>query len=142
MNNKLAIRTVLTVEPQRNGIRSILSGAPLMARPKTQDLVPRLSPALVPLKRSPQPCAQPVQLRDPEEVSVLHETAGPIDLTLPFGWETRHVNAATFKALAGRSRDNLFRRSGPIWQIVENSELIDLADKSVVYKLGPVQIFS
>jgi hypothetical protein len=83
-----------------------------------------------------------VQLTAPEEVSVLQETAGPIDLTLPFGWQHRLVNAATFKALAGRPGDNLFRQRGPVWQIVENSELIDLADKSLIYKLGPVQIYS
>lgn len=108
-----------------------------------QVLAPALAQALVPLQPERPPAHLPaVQLPQPAEFSVAHETAGPMELTLPFGWQERRVNAATFKALAGRPRDNLFRQDGVVWRIVENAELIDLQDKTVVYKLGPVQIYS
>src|SRR5713101_3135617 len=104
MNNTLAIRTVLVPEPRTRQLLSVLA-APAPP-PPTQALIPRLSSALAPAPAL-QPQIQPLQLKE-QEVSVQHETAGPIDLTLPFGWQQRRVNAATFKALAGRPSDNLF----------------------------------
>jgi len=82
------------------------------------------------------------QVQEPEQVRIGRDYAAPIELTLPFGYERDLINAATFKALAGRPKDNLFRRKGAAWQIVDNSELIDLKNRSIIYKLGPVQIFS
>ena len=70
------------------------------------------------------------------------ERAGTITLTLPFGMEHYLVNAATFKALAGRKGDTLLRRAGNRWEIVEDDEQIDLGDRTQLFKIGKVQIYS
>jgi hypothetical protein len=70
------------------------------------------------------------------------ERVGTITLALPFGMDHYLVNAATFKALAGREEDTLLRRAGVRWEIVENDELIDLGDRTQLFRMGRVQIFS
>jgi hypothetical protein len=70
------------------------------------------------------------------------ERAGTITLTLPFGMEHYPVNAATFKALAGRKQDTLLRQAGNRWEIVEDDEQIDLGDRTQLFKIGKVQIYS
>ena len=134
-------------------LQQVLSAEPRSARapirldldePVTKnELVPALSRALVAAKAKRRKVGvQAVALPEPATFSLLHEAKRPIELTLPFGFAERQVSAATFKALAGRSRDNLFRKDGPVWQFVENAEVIDLDDKSVLYRLGRVEIFS
>jgi hypothetical protein len=70
------------------------------------------------------------------------ERAGTITLTLPLGLEHYLVNAATFKALAGRKGDTLLRQAGDRWEIVEDDEQIDLGDRTQLFKIGKVQIYS
>ena len=70
------------------------------------------------------------------------ERAGTLTLTLPMGMEHSVVNAATFKALAGRKRDTLLRQAGERWEIVEDDEQIDLGDRSQVFRIGRLQIYS
>jgi hypothetical protein len=70
------------------------------------------------------------------------ERAGTITLTLPFGLEHYLVNSATFKALAGRKGDTLLRQAGDRWEIVEDDEQIDLGDRTQLFKIGRVQIYS
>ena len=65
-----------------------------------------------------------------------------ITFALPFGSSKRHVNASTFKALAGHQGDNLLRKAGHRWQIVADNEVIDLGDQSKVFKLGALEIYS
>lgn len=74
--------------------------------------------------------------------SLNSERLGMITLTLPLGLDHYFVNAATFKALAGRDQDTLLRQAGERWKIVEDNEAIDLGDRSQVFKLGKVQIYS
>jgi len=70
------------------------------------------------------------------------QRVGTITLTLPFGLGNYYVNAATFKALAGRQEDTLLRKAGRRWEIVEDDELIDLGDRTQLFKLGQIQIYS
>jgi hypothetical protein len=70
------------------------------------------------------------------------ERVGTITITLPFGLDHQIVNAATFKALAGREGGTLLRQAGERWEIVEDDEPIDLGDRTRVFKLGRVQIYS
>jgi len=70
------------------------------------------------------------------------ERVGTITLALPFGMDHYLVNAATFKALAGREEDTLLRRAGVRWEIVENDDLLDLGDRTQLFRLGRLQIFS
>lgn len=67
---------------------------------------------------------------------------GTITLALPFGMNHYLVNAATFKALAGRDGDTLFRQAGERWEIVEDDEQIDLGDRTQLFRMGRVQIYS
>lgn len=70
------------------------------------------------------------------------DRVGTITLTLPFAMDHYVVNAATFKALAGRKSDTLLRRAGKRWEVVEDDEPIDLGDRSQLFRLGKVQIYS
>jgi hypothetical protein len=70
------------------------------------------------------------------------ERVGTVTLTLPFGMDHYIVNAATFKALAGREGDTLLRQAGNRWEIVEDDEPIDLGDRTQIFRIGRVQIYS
>ena len=52
------------------------------------------------------------------------------------------MNAATFKVLAGWKGDTLLRQAGNRWEIVEDDEQIDLGDRTQLFKIGKVQIYS
>ena len=82
------------------------------------------------------------QLSEPQQFPFLHETAGGMEITVPFGHQYQKVSALTFKTLVGQPADTLLRQNGVKWQVVGNAEMIDLTDKTVVYKVGPVQIYS
>lgn len=70
------------------------------------------------------------------------KTAGVADLDLPFGMP-RFVNAATLKRMFKAHRsDLLLKKMGERWEVCENSNRIDLADDSIEFRLGAVQIFS
>jgi hypothetical protein len=67
---------------------------------------------------------------------------GTMELTLPFGMP-RFVNARTLKRmLKAQLADVLLKRNGSRWEICEDSTQIDLADETVEFRLGAVQIFS
>jgi hypothetical protein len=70
------------------------------------------------------------------------EHAGTITLTLPLGMEHYLVNAATFKAVAGRKGGTLLRQVGDRWEIVEDDEQIDLGNTKQLYKIGRLQVYS
>lgn len=120
------------------------------------DLVPALQSFLTPpsprkamLARLPQSSQPKTFTLDEVEgalTNMLHtldvERVGTITLTLPFGMDHHVVNAATFKALAGREGDTLLRQAGERWEIVEDDEPIDLGDRTQLFKLGRVQIYS
>jgi hypothetical protein len=70
------------------------------------------------------------------------ENRGVANLDLPFGMP-RFVNAATLKRmLKAKNSDLLLKRSGERWTICDDSTRVDLADDSVEFRLGAVQIFS
>jgi hypothetical protein len=65
-----------------------------------------------------------------------------IALERPFGMP-QFVNAATLKAMLGAgTSDVLFRLVGRHWEICPDSFVVDLDNKTVVFKLGQVQIYS
>ena len=67
---------------------------------------------------------------------------GSADIHLPAGMP-RFVNAATLKRMLGAELSELLlKKSGDRWDICEDSTKIDLADDSVEFRLGAVQIFS
>jgi hypothetical protein len=70
------------------------------------------------------------------------KTLGVADIKLPPGI-SRFVNAATLKVMLRANRsDVLLRKSGDDWEIYPDSAKIDLADTSVEFRLGRIQIYS
>lgn len=67
--------------------------------------------------------------------------AGTKRIQVPFFLD-RFVTAAALKSFAGRSRDTLLRKNGRQWEIVSDSDMIDMADRSVVFRLGKIQLYS
>ena len=101
------------------------------------------------LARLPQPPKPQTVILDEVEGALTNlrhtldvERVGTITLTLPMGMEHYLVNAATFKALAGRKGDTLLRQAGNRWEIMEDDEQIDLGDRTQLFKIGKVQIYS
>jgi hypothetical protein len=65
-----------------------------------------------------------------------------IALERPFGMP-QFVNAATLKAMLGaRTSDVLFRLVGRHWEVCPDSFVVDLDNRTVLFKLGRVQIYS
>jgi hypothetical protein len=70
------------------------------------------------------------------------QTIGAADLALPLGF-SRFTNVATMKKLLRADRsDILLRKVGDAWEICPDSMRVDLADDTVEFRLGPVQIYS
>jgi len=70
------------------------------------------------------------------------ETVGVADLSLPLGI-SRFVNVATLKRMLKAKRSDVFlRRAGDAWEICADSMKVDLADASVEFRMGTVQIYS
>ena len=70
------------------------------------------------------------------------QTIGAADLALPLGF-SRFTNVATMKKLLKADRaEVLLRKAGDTWEICPDSMRVDLADDSVEFRLGPVQIYS
>ena len=123
---------------------------------RTMALAPILQPALALPVRRKMALARLPEISKPQTLTVDEvegsvsnflqsldvERVGTITLALPFGLDQYVVNAATFKALAGREADTLFRQAGERWEIVEDDEQIDLGDRTQLFRLGRVQIFS
>jgi hypothetical protein len=65
-----------------------------------------------------------------------------LELELPFG-VPQFVNVATLKAMLGAEADDtLFRKSGVRWEPCEDSHQVDLKDRTRLFRLGKVQIYS
>ncbi|MGH9641650.1 MAG: hypothetical protein ACRD3Q_04440 [Terriglobales bacterium] len=71
---------------------------------------------------------------------VLRET-GTKTIRLPHFLD-RHISAGVLKQMAGRPDDVLLRQDGSEWHIVRDNDIIDLADRSVMFRLGPVEMYS
>ena len=117
--------------------------------PVFKSALARTSPRNATLARIPQlPKLETLTLDEVEgSLTNLRQTldvkrAGTITLTLPLGMEHYLVNAATFKALAGRKEDTLLRQAGNRWEIVEDDEEIDLGDRTQLFKIGRLQVYS
>ena len=117
--------------------------------PALQSALARPSAQMAMLASLPHPSEPQTFTLDEVEgalTNILHsldvERVGTITLTLPCGMDYCGVNAATFKALAGRKGDTLLRQVGSRWEIVEDDEPIDLGDRTQLFKLGRVQIYS
>ncbi len=71
-----------------------------------------------------------------------HAQPQSLELELPFGMP-RFVNVATLKAMLGAEADDtLFRKSGVRWEPCEDSHQVDLKDRTRLFRLGKVQIYS
>jgi hypothetical protein len=70
------------------------------------------------------------------------EDTGSVTITLPIGFDDGRVNVRTFKQMANRPDDTLFRKNGQRWDILDDDAIVDLGDRSRIYKLGVVQFFS
>ena len=62
-------------------------------------------------------------------------------IRLPFFLD-RHISALGLKQFAGMPDDTLFRKRGTAWEVVQDTELIDLRDPTVVLSLGTVTLLS
>ena len=69
------------------------------------------------------------------------EDLGKATVTLPF-FVGRHITAAALKSLAGHPEDVILQKKGKRWEIVSDDHMIDLDDRTQVYRVGPVQVYS
>jgi hypothetical protein len=121
-------------------------------KPLSPVLADVLAPAAIPKKLSPL-AAEFIKL---EELKIKEATGtasraqgwtqledtGSATITLPVGFDDGRVNVRTFKQMAKRPGDTLFRKNGPRWDILDDNAIVDLGDRSSIYKLGIVQFFS
>jgi hypothetical protein len=64
------------------------------------------------------------------------------DVALPFG-VPRHVRAGMLKLLAGgRQRDSMLELKGEAWEFVADESIVDLKDRSRVFRVGRALIHS
>ena len=67
---------------------------------------------------------------------------GRLEIDLPFGMP-RFINVRTLKAMLGaRRQDILFHKVGEQWEICPETFEVDLRDRSQVFRLGEVQVYS
>jgi hypothetical protein len=69
------------------------------------------------------------------------EDAGKQTVTLPF-FLGRHITAGALKTLSGHPDEVIFHQQGSKWAIVSDDHVIDLDDRTQVYRVGPVQVYS
>ncbi len=150
---RVALGKVLQVLPKKAAHR--LSLMPPSKR-SCPNLLPELSAQLVPTKRRATPALVPVEVPRIDLIPIERvkgtltnlghtldtKTVGELRVVVPLGFSDRRINAATFKALAGHSNDTLLRKAGARWEIVDDATLIDLHDRTQLFKLGSVQIYS
>lgn len=112
--------------------------APLVRRPTPQ--LPRFTrrPSVAP--------AILQQLSDPPKFTIRGVDLRDKAITLPFGVDvkTRRITAKTLMKLAGGTtrRHQLLKLVGDGWIFVGPTEVVDLSDESVRYRLGVVEILS
>ena len=103
----------------------LVSPGSLRTMPSVTRSVPRVSGTVMPLAG----------------VSYL-DSIGVADLALPLG-ASRFVSAATLKKMLRADRSEvLLRKKGDAWEVCPDSMRVDLADDSVEFRLGAVQIYS
>jgi len=160
----------LMTRPQLAGLSGLFG--PLFARPAGTSLLPvrasemrlartsrppqaaELSPLLSPLRFEKRNSNANIRLQPlPKKTYSVEKTArsplggsggaqGRIEMEIPFGMP-RFVNARTLKAMLGaHRRDVLLRKVRERWEICPDSLQVDLEDRSQVFRLGEVQIFS
>lgn len=101
--------------------------------------------ALVPLPKLPPPKTYSAQ----EASGWVSQVVGHnlidgrrLEIELPIK-TPRYTNAATLKALLGaKASDLLLREEADTWVICENDARIDLLDRTVKFKVGPVAVYS
>jgi hypothetical protein len=125
----------LTLVPARPGLLDV----------QATTLRPTRAVMLRPLGQQPHP----VRLRPLNTVMYRVLVTSPdrgavndFEFEVPVGLP-RFINAATLKAMVGtRSSDVLFRKDGERWEVCPNTYRIDLQDRSEVFQIGRVQVFS
>lgn len=87
-------------------------------------------------------CTQTFSVRDDRSFLDGLLDGQTISFEIPLG-SPRFINARTLKALLkARRSDVLFAKVGQQWEPCEDSQEIDLRDRSQVFRLGWIQIFS
>lgn len=136
-NRALALRTPVTLQ-QRNH--------------PTAATFARAAVALRPVRNGP---GRSIVLPQPPKVTLNHEMGGILNLqagraevdgavavSLPFGARNHMITARAFKQSAGYPHDTLFRQAGDRWDVVHDSEMVDLSDRKTIFKLGTLTLFS
>jgi hypothetical protein len=54
----------------------------------------------------------------------------------------RYISAAALKQFAGMPGDTLLRQRGSNWEVVQDDEMIDLADRTKTYSIGSLTMLS
>jgi len=138
-------------QPKSNTAIALRGKAPILRRSAEKD---RLPPALEPLS---QTAKRSTSLKPPSKLAVTLRTVtatgshltnryelqqkGRRTIRLPFFLD-RHISALGLKQFAGMPNDTLFRKRGTAWEVVQDTELIDLLDPTVVLSLGTVTLLS
>jgi hypothetical protein len=116
----------------------------LQPLPTRTTLRPKHTPniALTNIHVSTQQVTRVPVLAKPRRFPVASIDLSRADVGLPYGIP-RWVNAATLKALAGgKPFDRLLKKTPSGWAFVADQTMVDLADKTVEFKLGQLTIFS
>lgn len=142
-------------EPTLQGGKLVLkSKSPVLPERRRRTAPPALAPLFTSLVRKKS--KRPVRLPSPQDAVLAMvkgtgsrmfdqlsiQEIGTKKVRLPFFLD-RYVPASLLKQLAGQSDDLLLRKDEQgVWQFVEDDELVDLADPSITYSLGPVEMYS
>src|SRR5207248_385860 len=124
--NAVVSQSLLTLRPLHSSLTSQLSKLSLVWKP-TPSRTPVANVRL-------QPCKA--------ETFDIGSGDGQITVGLPYGMP-QFVNARTLKAICGVNRaDVLFRKIGDRWEICPDSLRVDLADRTQMFRIGKLQIYS
>jgi hypothetical protein len=63
------------------------------------------------------------------------------DLTLPV-FTSRYISVSGLKRLFGHPNEMVLRKAGDKWEFVPDGQLIDLSDRSFIYRIGAVESVS
>lgn len=139
--------------PQPKPAAMVLRGTnPLVQSTRTKQATAILKPAFQPMVKTKKhsvklPTARTITVgkvsgsvyRLQKQSNLL--SLGNQQIRLPF-FLPNVIGAGLLKKWAGQERGTLLKKSGSGWEIVNDSEEINLQDSTQVYKLGEVQIYS
>jgi hypothetical protein len=132
LRNELVSKRVNTPIP--TVLASVTNGGPSAQVPMAVRTTPRTAFKICRIEGSHLRAQNSIQVR---------ETGDQETVAVPYGMEKCVVSALTFKALMkAKPKDTLLRSAGNSWVIVPDDACVDLADRTVLYRIGILTVAS